>query len=119
MIDLADRDYRTVSNMAISQLLGDIWGVQDQRYRNVRQSGGVLIPVEVLVEEADLLLPRGRRDKGEQMQNTIIKRDGDHIVRLNDIAEIDLDHFETNSESWFKDEQYLIPLHPKGNDRLV
>jgi len=66
-----------------------------------------------------LLRTVGRYDSLEQMQNTIIKRDGDHIVRLNDIAEIDLDHFETNSESWFKDEQYLIPLHPKGNDRLV
>ncbi|TDP40707.1 AcrB/AcrD/AcrF family protein [Idiomarina aquatica] len=49
----------------------------------------------------------GRYDSLEQMQNTIIKRDGDRIVRLNDIAEIDLDHFETNSESWFKDEQVL------------
>jgi multidrug efflux pump subunit AcrB len=49
----------------------------------------------------------GRYDSLEQMQNTIIKRDDDRIVRLNDIAEIDLDHFETNSESWFKDEQVL------------
>ncbi len=71
VIDLADRDYQTVSNMAISQLLVDIWRTQDRRYRKVRQSGGALVPVEVLVEEADLLMPRGRRDKGEQVQSTI------------------------------------------------
>ena len=40
-------------------------------------------------------------------KETIIARDGDKLVRLDDIARIDLNHFETNSESWFKDEQVL------------
>lgn len=54
-----------------------------------------------------LLRTVGRFDTIEEMQQTIIARDGDKLVRLDDIARIDLNHFETNSESWFKDEQVL------------
>lgn len=54
-----------------------------------------------------LLRTVGRFDSLEQMQNTVITRTGDRIVRLNDIASVNLNHFETNSESWFKDEQVL------------
>lgn len=54
-----------------------------------------------------LLRTVGRFDSLDEMESTIIARNGDRIIRLNDIARIDLNHFETNSESWFKDEQVL------------
>lgn len=54
-----------------------------------------------------LLRTVGRFDSLDEMATTIIKRNGDRLVRLDDIAQIDLNHFETNSESWFKDEQVL------------
>lgn len=54
-----------------------------------------------------LLRTVGRYESLAAMENTIIQRNGDRIVRLNDVATIDLNHFEPNSESWFKDEQVL------------
>ena len=54
-----------------------------------------------------LLRTVGRFDSLEEMERTIIERNGDRIIRLKDVARIDLNHFETSSESWFKDEQVL------------
>ncbi len=54
-----------------------------------------------------LLRTVGRFDSLEEIENTIIRRTGDSLVRLKDVAEIDFNHFELNSESWFKGQQVL------------
>jgi multidrug efflux pump subunit AcrB len=47
-----------------------------------------------------LLRTVGRFKNIQQLEEMIIKRDGDSIIRLRDVAEIQLDHFELNSESF-------------------
>ncbi|WP_287797665.1 efflux RND transporter permease subunit, partial [Idiomarina sp.] len=47
-----------------------------------------------------LLRTVGRFDSLEEIENTIIRRTGDSLVRLKDVADIDFNHFELNSESW-------------------
>nr|WP_268766512.1 efflux RND transporter permease subunit [Idiomarina sp. 28-8] len=54
-----------------------------------------------------LLRTVGRFDSLEEIENTIIRRTGDSLVRLKDVADIDFNHFELNSESWFKGQQVL------------
>lgn len=54
-----------------------------------------------------LLRTVGRFDSLEEIENTIIRRTGDSLVRLEDVADIDFNHFELNSESWFKGQQVL------------
>ncbi|WP_287817675.1 efflux RND transporter permease subunit, partial [Idiomarina sp.] len=49
----------------------------------------------------------GRFESLEEIENTIIRRTGDSLVRLKDVADIDFNHFELNSESWFKGQQVL------------
>jgi multidrug efflux pump subunit AcrB len=47
-----------------------------------------------------LLRTVGRFDDVEDISNLLIKRQGDSITRLKDVAEIRLDHFEITSESY-------------------
>ena len=54
-----------------------------------------------------LLRTTGRYDALEDIGDTIIRRDGQQLVRLSDVASITLSHFELRSESWFKDNQVL------------
>ncbi|WP_278356175.1 efflux RND transporter permease subunit [Idiomarina abyssalis] len=54
-----------------------------------------------------LLRTVGRFESLEEIENTIIRRTGDSLVRLKDVADIDFNHFELNSESWFKGQQVL------------
>ncbi|MAF75661.1 MAG: acriflavin resistance protein [Idiomarinaceae bacterium] len=54
-----------------------------------------------------LLRTTGRYDALEDIGDTIIRRDGQQLVRLSDVASITLSHFELRSESWFKDHQVL------------
>ncbi|OIN02151.1 acriflavin resistance protein [Idiomarina sp. MD25a] len=54
-----------------------------------------------------LLRTTGRYDALEDIGDTIIRRNGQQLVRLSDVASITLSHFELRSESWFKDNQVL------------
>jgi multidrug efflux pump subunit AcrB len=47
-----------------------------------------------------LLRTVGRFDDVEDISNLLVKRQGDSITRLKDVAEIRLDHFEITSESY-------------------
>ena len=47
-----------------------------------------------------LLRTIGRFKDIQQLQDLIIKRDGDSIIRLGDVAEIRLDHYEISAESF-------------------
>ena len=46
-----------------------------------------------------LLRTVGRFESLEEIENTIIRRTGDSLVRLKDVADIDFNHFELNSEA--------------------
>lgn len=47
-----------------------------------------------------LLRTVGRFKDLEQLEDLVLKREGDAIVRLKDVADVDLDHFEITSESF-------------------
>ncbi|RUO78133.1 efflux RND transporter permease subunit [Idiomarina seosinensis] len=76
---------------------------QALRIRNTDTSAGEL--------EQDkrryLIRTVGRFDSLEEMRTTLLKRDGDQIVRLDDVAQVELTHFELNNESWYKGQQVL------------
>ncbi len=66
------------------------------RSRNVDISGGDIDTGK----RRYLLRTVGRFDDITQMEELIIKREGDSIVRLGDIAQVRLDHAEIDSESY-------------------
>ncbi len=66
------------------------------RERNVDISGGDLESGK----RRYLLRTIGRFKDLEDLGQLIIKRDGDSIIRLNDVAEIKLDHYEITSNSF-------------------
>ncbi len=55
-----------------------------------------------------LLRTIGRFDSVEAFENLIVKRDGDAVTRLRDVAEVQLDHFEIRSTSYSAGEQSIL-----------
>jgi multidrug efflux pump subunit AcrB len=49
----------------------------------------------------------GRFEEIGELQELIVSRQGDALVRLGDVADIRLDHFEVRSLAWFGDERRL------------
>ena len=66
------------------------------RNRNIDVSGGDIDSGK----RRYLLRTVGRFKDLDELQQLVIKRDGDSIIRLRDVAEIRLDHFEISSESY-------------------
>ncbi len=50
-----------------------------------------------------LLRTVGRFDSVEALENLIVDRRGDTLIRLSDVAEVELDHFEVRSLSFFNE----------------
>ncbi|MEM9758887.1 MAG: efflux RND transporter permease subunit [Pseudomonadota bacterium] len=74
------------------------------RSRNRDRSGGD-------VEDGKrqyLLRTVGRFDDLESLRQLILSRRGDQIIRLEDVASVELDHFETRSESRYNGSQHLM-----------
>ena len=55
-----------------------------------------------------LLRTVGRFKDLEQLQDLVLKREGDAIVRLKDVANVDLDHFEITSESFINGQPVIF-----------
>lgn len=49
----------------------------------------------------------GRFEEIGELENLIVSRQGDALVRLSDVADIRLEHFEVRSLAWFGDERRL------------
>jgi multidrug efflux pump subunit AcrB len=56
-----------------------------------------------------LLRTVGRFQSVDQLENLIVDRDGDTIVRLADVAEVRFDHFELSSKAFVNGEPVLVP----------
>jgi len=56
-----------------------------------------------------LLRTVGRFQSVDQLENLIVRRDGDTVVRLADVAEVRFDHFELSSKAFVNGEPVLVP----------
>ena len=55
-----------------------------------------------------LLRTVGRFDDLEALEDLVVRRDGDRIVRLGDLAEVRLDHFELSSRAYVNGDPVLV-----------
>jgi len=55
-----------------------------------------------------LLRTVGRFDSVEGLNDLVVERRGDALIRLSDVAEIELDHFEVRSRSYFNDNPTIM-----------
>jgi multidrug efflux pump subunit AcrB len=74
------------------------------RSRNRDRSGGDVADGK----RQYLLRTVGRFDDLESLRQLILQRRGDQIIRLEDVAEVQLDHFETRSESRYNGSQHIM-----------
>jgi multidrug efflux pump subunit AcrB len=74
------------------------------RQRNLDVSGGDIDSGK----RRYLLRTVGRFKAIDQLDNLIIKRQGDSVIRLKDVAEVVLDHFEINSKSYINGQPVIF-----------
>jgi multidrug efflux pump subunit AcrB len=55
-----------------------------------------------------LLRTVGRFQSVDQLENLIVRRDGDTVVRLADVAEVRFDHFEPSSKAYVNGEPVMV-----------
>ena len=95
MIDpgaLADR------NIAIAEVRDAL------RERNQDVSGGAIESGK----RRYLMRTVGRFQDVEALENLIVRRQGDTITRLSDVADVHFDHFELDSKSWVNGDPVLV-----------
>lgn len=86
------------------------------RSRNTDRSGGDIQSGK----RQYLLRTVGRFDSMEQLEGLVVARRGDSVIRLSDVAEVRLDHFEKRSWAAFNgDQSLMVSLRRQSGSNVI